>query len=288
MRQTALSTINPSPKRKRDTADPSAVAPTIPPFAPRLNTSTPASTPISSENSPRSVIADQFRDLKIKATIPVLNFAAEGIDAAQEVRKKAKRNDSIQATMGSTMGGLRNISPMRGAQDSGTTFVDMDGYSDAVLEIPETAHMLFGFKSTNITSRLPAFTSSSSYKFGDEGSNSPPKPRSHPRRKSPSPPLPSSLTWQDGEITGHLADPSTDPDDDGTGINGIGFKPTPALAYARVQRRRQQVLEWRAREAKEARQKRSERRRRGVGGSGGTSSGAEDAKGGENRVVRFV
>jgi hypothetical protein len=85
------------------------------------------------------------------------------------------------------------------------------------------------------------------------------KPR--PRTKSLSPP-PSALTWQDSEITGHLADPSTDPDDDGTGLNGIGFKPTPALAYARSQKRRQQLNEWKARETREARAKRSERRRR--------------------------
>jgi hypothetical protein len=83
------------------------------------------------------------------------------------------------------------------------------------------------------------------------------------RKKSPSPPL-SSLTWQDSEITGHLIDPSIDPEDDGTGLNGIGFKPTPALAYARAQRRRQQLMDWKAREAKEARAKRTERRRRGV------------------------
>lgn len=67
-----------------------------------------------------------------------------------------------------------------------------------------------------------------------------------------------SLTWHDDEITGH--DP-TDPDDDGEGINGIGFKPTPAEAYARTQKRRQQMAEYRNREAREARKMRSERRR---------------------------
>jgi hypothetical protein len=86
------------------------------------------------------------------------------------------------------------------------------------------------------------------------------------RKKSPSPP-PSALTWQNSEITGHLVDPRTDPDDDGTGLNGIGFRPTPAIAQARALRRRQQVLDWKAREAREARAKRSERRRRGVGGA---------------------
>ncbi|KAH7370119.1 hypothetical protein BKA65DRAFT_417543 [Rhexocercosporidium sp. MPI-PUGE-AT-0058] len=67
-----------------------------------------------------------------------------------------------------------------------------------------------------------------------------------------------SLTWHDDEITGHNP---TDPDDDGEGINGIGFRPTPAEAYARTQKRRQQMAEYRNREAREARKMRSERRR---------------------------
>lgn len=94
------------------------------------------------------------------------------------------------------------------------------------------------------------------------------RPSSHPRPRprSPTPP-PATLTWQDSEITGHLVDPLTDPDDDGTGINGIGFKPTPALAYARSQKRRQQLNEWKLRETREARARRSERRRRGIRGT---------------------
>lgn len=89
----------------------------------------------------------------------------------------------------------------------------------------------------------------------------------------------SALTWQDNEITGHELD-ATSPDDDGEGINGIGFRPTPAMAYARSQKRKQQVEGWRAREAREARQRRIERRR------GGSSS---DPVAGEpvRRVVRF-
>lgn len=67
-----------------------------------------------------------------------------------------------------------------------------------------------------------------------------------------------ALTWHGDEITGHNPD---DPDDDGEGINGIGFKPTPAMAYARTEKRRQQMAEYKSREAREARAKRSERRR---------------------------
>ncbi|CZR64402.1 uncharacterized protein PAC_14300 [Phialocephala subalpina] len=88
-----------------------------------------------------------------------------------------------------------------------------------------------------------------------------------------------ALTWHDDEITGH--DPN-DPDDDGEGINGIGFKPTPAEAYARTQKRRQQMAEYRNREAREARKARSERRR-GSGMDQATRDEAETA-----RRVRFM
>ncbi|KAL2839065.1 hypothetical protein BJY01DRAFT_237240 [Aspergillus pseudoustus] len=98
-------------------------------------------------------------------------------------------------------------------------------------------------------------------------STSPQKPRITPAsakarnaRKSPPPPGEMDeglLTWNDSEITGHSP---TDPDDDGYGINGIGFKPTAAIAWARSQKRQKQVTEWKSREAREAREKRRERR----------------------------
>ncbi|KAI9929218.1 hypothetical protein MW887_001626 [Aspergillus wentii] len=77
-----------------------------------------------------------------------------------------------------------------------------------------------------------------------------------------SPPLAASatenpLTWHDSEITGHNP---TDPTDDGYGINGVGFKPTAAMAWARSQRRQRQVADWKSREARDARERRRERR----------------------------
>ncbi|KAK5716648.1 hypothetical protein LTR15_009540 [Elasticomyces elasticus] len=88
-----------------------------------------------------------------------------------------------------------------------------------------------------------------------------------------------SMTWQMNEITGQDID-ITSPDDDGEGINGIGFKPTAAMAYARNQRRKQQVNEWKAREAREARQRRIEKRR---------GAAAAEARAGQSskRSVRF-
>lgn len=92
--------------------------------------------------------------------------------------------------------------------------------------------------------------------------------------------LRASLTWHDDEIT--IYDPE-DSEDDGTGINGIGFKPTPAVAYARTERRRQQLAEYRKREEREARAKRSQRRR------GSPVAGLVELKGSmERRRVRFM
>ncbi|EHY54428.1 hypothetical protein HRR83_007989 [Exophiala dermatitidis] len=90
--------------------------------------------------------------------------------------------------------------------------------------------------------------------------------------RSKSPPLPIEISdsfWQDSEITGH--DPK-DPDDDGYGINGIGFRPTAAIAWSRSQRRKQQVTAYRNREARDARQQRSERRKRVIDDSDETPS----------------
>ncbi|KAH7156909.1 hypothetical protein EDB81DRAFT_788307 [Dactylonectria macrodidyma] len=92
-------------------------------------------------------------------------------------------------------------------------------------------------------------------------------------------PIRAALTWHEDEIT--MYDPE-DEDDDGTGINGIGFKPTPALAHARTMKRRQQMAEYRKREESDARAKRSQRRRGAsdiITGPGGKAA---------SRKVRFM
>jgi len=71
-------------------------------------------------------------------------------------------------------------------------------------------------------------------------------------------PVRAALTWHEDEIT--IYD-SADSDDDGEGVNGIGFKPTPAIAHARSLKRRQQLAEYRKREDSEARARRMQRRR---------------------------
>lgn len=94
-------------------------------------------------------------------------------------------------------------------------------------------------------------------------------------------PVRAALTWHDDEIT--VYDPN-DEDDDGVGINGIGFKPTPAIAYARTMKKRQQLAEYKKREEREARARRSHRRR----GSPGRPAPTKLERKETPRKVRFT
>lgn len=99
-----------------------------------------------------------------------------------------------------------------------------------------------------------------------------------------------ALTWRDDEIT--IYDP-LDSDDDGTGINGIGFRPSAQAMEARAAIRRRQLTEYRRREESEARASRMARR--GVRGAESTGGAdllhGEDGQGPDDagqRRVRFV
>ncbi|KAL8302985.1 hypothetical protein RB600_006728 [Gaeumannomyces tritici] len=126
----------------------------------------------------------------------------------------------------------------------------------------------------------------------DDGSPSSSSLSPSPSHKEIVDPVRAALTWHEDEIT--VYDPD-DEDDDGTGINGIGFKPTPAIAYARTLRRRQQLAEYRKREEREARARRSLRRRASpaVSGSGagpteGTGGAGVAGAGGSGGGSGFV
>jgi hypothetical protein len=257
----------PSPKRKREQ----------PPPIPLLNTALrPASTPprgspapCSGADSPRNEVADQLRGMTLVATSAIPMSPLTPTDDA--TRKKPKL-DEMKVDSGTSLEkhGHQKGFPKEGNQLDTTTMMHR---SDPTREIPETPQSQprilpdiasFTQPTAFVSSPDPTSLQLSTKTYQQPRTQS--RSSSHPRplNKSQSPP-PSALTWHDSEITGHLADPSTDPDDDGTGLNGIGFKPTPAMAYARSQRRRQQLNEWKARETREARAKRHDRRRRGVG-----------------------
>ncbi|KAK2014380.1 hypothetical protein LZ32DRAFT_603413 [Colletotrichum eremochloae] len=99
-------------------------------------------------------------------------------------------------------------------------------------------------------------------------------------------PVRAALTWKEEEIT--IYDPE-DEDDDGTGINGVGFMPTAAMAYARTQKRRLQLAEYKKREESEARARRNQRRRGSAAGLGSKldSKSSGNSSGGV-RKVRFT
>lgn len=267
---------HPSPKRKRDQ----------PPPMPLLNTALalrPASTPSrafsvvrpSGADSPQNAVADQLRAMDIAAasTAPMSPLTPVDHGAHKKLRLDVTREGS-----GTWLAAGLQATDLHSARA-----VALSPRPGALTEIPETpqAPQPRTLPDTASFAQPPVFVSSSSPTSPqpEPATHQPPDPANPPPHfSSPdkSPPLAlSALTWQVSEITGHLADPSTDPDDDGTGLNGIGFKPTPAIAYARSQKRRQQLSEWKAREAREARAKRSERRRRGVGGKASRESTIE-------------
>lgn len=74
-------------------------------------------------------------------------------------------------------------------------------------------------------------------------------------------PLRASLTWQEDEIT--VYDPE-DSDDDGEGMDGVGFQSPPGAARATARKKMRQLAEYRRMVEREAREGR--RRRRGRAG----------------------
>lgn len=261
----------PSPKRKREQ----------PPPVPLLNTalrsaSTPprgSPAPSSGADSPRNAVADQLRGMTLIATSAI---PMSPLTPTDDVIRKKPKLDEMREDNG-TWPDKQSATDQQAVQNSGRKVdtIAVLHKSNPAMEIPQTPQSqprilpdIASFAQPTTFESSPGPVSFQQSTKTSQKSRTQNRSSSQPRplNRSPSPP-PSALTWHDSEITGHLADPSTDPDDDGTGLNGIGFKPTPAIAYARSQKRRQQLNEWKARETREARAKRHDRRRRGVGGT---------------------
>jgi hypothetical protein len=285
----------PSPKRKREQ----------PPPIPLLNTALrPASTPprgspasCSGADSPQNAVADQLRGMTLAVTSAI---PMSPLTPTDDVIRKKPKLDEMRVDSGTSLDRYNHQKAPTNKGNQLDTITIMHRL-DPTREIPETPQSQPRILPDIASFTQPtAFVSSPDPMSSQQSTKTYQKPRtqnwssSHPRplHKSLSP-SPSALTWHDSEITGHLADPSTDPDDDGTGLNGIGFKPTPAMAYARSQRRRQQLNEWKARETREARAKRHDRRRRGVHGTASRESTLEPempvkAVDMEKRSVKFA
>ena len=245
--------------------------------------------PQSEPDSPRNIVADQFSELSMgNIEYPGKRKKVKTVHV-YETGMKDEISESSQDEEGEVLNKDDNDDDNRELVDG----LDEMETKDLMMSNPPTPT-----PEPKSKSKLSKQSQSTLERIPDPShaqSASPLKkirPTTTKKKQSPSPPP--SLTWQDSEITGHLIDPSNDPDDDGTGLNGIGFRPTPAIAYARSQRRRQQVMEWKAREAREARQKRLEGRRgmgiakaqsEGTGVEGSSNGGQVEAT---RRVVRFV
>ncbi|KAI9804133.1 MAG: hypothetical protein M1825_001535 [Sarcosagium campestre] len=259
---------SPSPKRKRST--------------PRSSISQPSSSPPNSSlsqrqatlpfrgspsfassinGSPRSSVTSQFRDLQLKTDAPpVLSF---GLDIKPDIASYSTADDSpLRRPSNSTISsngssGDETVSPLDyppALQDTANKRARISSATSSPKALAEITALLTG----------PLSSSSSS------------PSSSRVRRKSPPPPPPTASgpdsDGEDGENNTDAApaaatattagNEDVDVDsDDGLGINGIGFRPTAATAYARNERRRQQIMEYRSREARDARRQRTERRR---------------------------
>ena len=256
-----------SPKRKRCNDEDSLL--TDAPSPSRLRTTNLPTRPLlehqlATEGSPRTKVAGHLQNLDLQehSAIPPLDFSmpAESRLGHSETSLQSDgfnpnivlpdKTYNAPITPPSNPTGPVAIWPPSGIQEKASV---------SPLEIPETPRL------------RPV--------------SSPTPPPTAKKQRSP-PPLSPTLWWHDEEITGHNPN---DPTDDGYGINGIGFLPTPAIANARAERRKKQVAEWKNREAREARQKRGDRRRRRdlESGSSGSSTNA-GKRASESRKVRFL
>jgi hypothetical protein len=287
-----------SPKRKRDCDDTeSAPSPTKIRTELPSRPSRPVEKALADNDSPRAAVASKFSELDLRQVNDGLQFAQPDSPTTRVMPYRM-----INVT-GSSMS----------SSDDMAIFTSGRGYQvgSQDLEIPETPQVCISAPTLSEPPRTPTLKPSSSPQGVPrtispiqtprarlvEGSSLVPLAGTPPRLKSPrlsdASPMQgitiggvdiSELVWSDSEITGHDPD---DPTDDGYGINGIGFRPTPAMAQARANRRKQQVAEWKSREAREARQKRSERRRNDTALTAQIESGNMNDNDGPRRV-RFA
>ena len=240
-----------SPKRKREPSESDYYSPSASP----TSTVSVASLPEArfreeaepGRHSPRAAVAGRFRELAIRGERSQ-DRRGSNCNLQQSYTLQPK-----QATCSSDShdrGSLSMAEPVQAPSGERSDAQRHHTASDSAERHVDDAPV------TPISTPSKIRPNPSLHKECDQGSPS----KGRKQRLSPPPsdvPLDDPFTWHDHEITGHNP---TDPTDDGYGINGVGFKPTAAIAWARSQKRQRQVAEWKAREAREAREKRRERR----------------------------
>lgn len=275
-------------KRKRSLSDPVVI-----PFAPRLRTdcidiSSYEEERLLGASSPRTVVAERLSDLRLNGPLSVLQFNGL-VSNAQPEDEQSHKKIKITSEDGVAMDAETEQDKSRIPLDEGTEeLITVKPHERSLKSPPPSTKPNLEIEESPVQDDMPEsqpdvdqastlHPSASATHVSTTRKRSP----SLPIRLSPTQPLlqeeisvivpaPASKPSQprkplkrSAEDTNHEADDNVlDPDDDGTGINGIGFRPTPAEAWARAQRRKKQLSEWRVRENKEARERRSERRNR--------------------------
>jgi hypothetical protein len=270
-----------SPKRKRNTNNPLAQAPTPPRSEPiHLDTSItlPEIAPDTVQGSPRTIVAYHFQELALGGPeVRKIDFTNNGqstmthgeptvrkrvkISADQDVDMEESRVKEIPETPPATMHTNVIIQEQRPAEP---ILSDAEKGFQLHNEVDPVVFRAGKGRAKKIGELSRAYPSinrlADSKSRGKKRASSPPISavgESLEEREIVDPDR-AAMTWHDDEITGHHPN---DPDDDGEGINGIGFRPTAAIAYARAEKRKQAMADYRSREAKEARARRMERRK---------------------------
>lgn len=292
-------------KRKRSISDP-----TIHPFAPHLREDNAGGgiyteAQLAGARSPRSFVAERLGELKLQGTLSVIHFGGadsvngDGAGRHKKVKFSSRRGsgaseelESIEEESLKPQPGNRRLKspPPPGYREDRTEIQETPQAARASTDSPSPSHRTSLSpapavsraaedpspveRPSSLSTAIPRLESQIYFDpsiYGSSKSSSPPPLKG---RKST-------------ETTDHTPEEDVlDPDDDGTGINGIGFKPTPAMAWQRTQKRKQQLQDWRTREAREARQRRSERRNKGAAiDAGFGDAGGRDAA---RRTVRFA
>jgi hypothetical protein len=249
----------------------------------------------SGSGSPRSVVARQLGELDIHGDF------VRRLDFGGVANKRARLRDGLKEGNGEMPPSAGGLADENGFGEATEEAVNKEEESDDVMEANDSTHPHAAPNHSSPASIIKSGSESSPDASEPTTPTTTPtktktKSPSKPSARKNSPPLVNEeedpLTWHDDEITGHLA---ADKDDDGYGINGIGFRPTAAVAHYRSMKRKQQVREWLRREQGEERKRRGERRRgaRPNGAGGGDEpedrvEGLGERRGSKGKGVRFV
>lgn len=232
-----------TPKRKRETQHP--------PITPiKFSFDLPGEDSAEDGGSPRSRFAHRFKGLDLGSGVTASGSDDHDLSAPGSPRKRHKIEEVILSPAKEDGPQLQDLSPpkpaVEGPAAASPSHVAGRGRQSSISPKSKTPKKRSG------TPPLKAKTSLvQEHEAESDGED----------EVDITDPVRAALTWHDDEIT--IYDPD-DEDDDGTGVNGVGFKPTPAVAHARAMRRRQQLAEYRRREESDARAQRNQRRKDGA------------------------